>query len=216
MKTKDFTITFSGLKLGSHEFNYDLDDTFFELFEFSDYSDLKGVAQMKMLKSETVLDLDFSFNGSITAPCDVTNEAYTQELANSFSMQVKFGEEYNDENDELLILPHGDHSFNIAQYLYELVVLSIPPKLNGPNAGNGLEDFIEDEEENENHRVNIGTSELDSETVDGSRGVDNSPEEQSQDKKESKKREKVKKMPKPPMWFIGKRLSKTKDVPTSL
>lgn len=149
MKTKDFTITFSGLKLGSHEFNYDLDDTFFELFEFSDYSDLKGVALMKMLKSETVLDLDFSFNGSITAPCDVTNEAYTQELANSFSMQVKFGEEYNDENDELLILPHGEHSFNIAQYLYELVVLSIPPKLNGPNAGNGLEDFIEDEEENE-------------------------------------------------------------------
>ena len=76
MKTKDFTITFIGLKLGSHEFNYDLNDTFFELFEFSDYSDLKGVAQMKMLKSETVLDLDFSFNGSITAPCDVTNEAY--------------------------------------------------------------------------------------------------------------------------------------------
>ncbi len=57
MKTKDFTITFSGLKLGSHEFNYDLNDTFFELFEFSDYSDLKGVAQMKMLKSETVLFL---------------------------------------------------------------------------------------------------------------------------------------------------------------
>jgi len=46
-------------------------------------------------------------------------------------------------------LPHGEHSFNIAQYLYELVVLSIPPKLNGPNAGNGLEDFIKNEEENE-------------------------------------------------------------------
>jgi len=149
MKTKDFTITYVGLKLGSHEFNYDLNDTFFELFEFSDYSGLKGVAQMKMLKSETVLDLDFSFSGSITAPCDVTNKAYTQKLANSFSMQVKFGEEYNDENDELLILPHGEHSFNIAQYLYELVVLSIPPKLNGPNAGNGLEDFIKNEEENE-------------------------------------------------------------------
>ena len=124
MKTKDFTITYIGLKLGSHEFNYDLNDTFFELFEFSDYSDLKGVAQMKMLKSETVLDLDFSFSGSITAPCDVTNEPYTQKLENSFSMQVKFGEEYNDENDELLILPHGEHSFNIAQYMYELVVLS--------------------------------------------------------------------------------------------
>jgi len=147
MKTKDFTITFSGLKLGSHEFEFDLDDTFFELFEFSDYSDLQGVVSMKMLKSETVLDLDFTFSGSITAPCDVTNEPYTQKLTNSFEMQVKFGEKYNDENDELLILPHGEHSFNISQIIYELVVLSIPPKLNGPNADKGLEDYIEDEEE---------------------------------------------------------------------
>jgi uncharacterized metal-binding protein YceD (DUF177 family) len=149
MKTKDFTISFSGLKLGNHEFEYALNDTFFELFEFSDYSDLQGVVSMKMLKSETVFDLDFIFNGSITAPCDVTNEPFTQKLTNSFEMQVKFGDEYNDENDELLILPHGEHSFNVSQIIYELVVLSIPPKLNGPNAGNGLEDFIEDEEENE-------------------------------------------------------------------
>ena len=66
-------------------------------------------------------------------------------LSDAFEMQVKFGEEYNDENDELLILPHGEHSFNISQILYELVVLSIPPKLTGPNAGNGVEDFIEED-----------------------------------------------------------------------
>lgn len=73
----------------------------------------------------------------------------------------------------------------------------------------------EDEEENGRHTVNVGGSEFDSEAVDGSRGVDNSPEEH-EEKKGSKKREKVKKTPKPPMWFIGKRLSKTKDVPASL
>ena len=145
MKAKDFTISFSGLKLGPHEFEYELNDMFFTLFEFTDYRDLQGKAVMKMLKSETVFDLDFTFNGSITAPCDVTNENFTQALTNSFEMQVKFGEEYNDENDELLILPHGEHSFNISQILYELVVLSIPPKLTGPSEGNGVEDFIEEE-----------------------------------------------------------------------
>jgi uncharacterized metal-binding protein YceD (DUF177 family) len=147
MKAKDFIISFRGLKLGTHEFEYDLNDTFFTLFEFSDYSGLQGKAVIKMLKSETVFDLDFTFSGSIVAPCDVTNEHFTQALTNSFVMQVKFGEEYNDENEELLILPHGDHSFNISQFLFELVVLSIPPKLTGPNAGNGIEDFIKEEEE---------------------------------------------------------------------
>jgi len=147
MKTKDFIITFSGLKIGNHEFKFELNDTFFELFEFSDYSGLQGVATLNMLKSETVFDLDYSFSGSIQAPCDITNELYKQSLENEFKMQVKFGDAFNDENDEILILPHGEHSFNIAQTIYELVVLSIPPKLNGPNAGNGLEDFIDEEEE---------------------------------------------------------------------
>jgi uncharacterized metal-binding protein YceD (DUF177 family) len=31
--------------------------------------------------------------------------------------------------------------------VYELVLLSIPAKLYGPNAGNGIEDYLEDEVE---------------------------------------------------------------------
>ena len=62
-------------------------------------------------------------------------------------MQIKFGDEYNDENEELLILPHGNYEFNAGQMIYELVVLSIPLKLLGPNAGNGIEDLIEEEED---------------------------------------------------------------------
>jgi len=105
------------------------------------------------LKSETVLDLEWRFTGNIEAPCDVTNEVYTQALTNSFAMQIKFGDEYNDENEELLILPHGDYKFNVGQMIYELVVLSIPSKLLGPNAGSGLEDFIEEEEDEKEEKT---------------------------------------------------------------
>ncbi len=147
MKKRDFDIAFRGLALGPHEFQYDLDDTFFTLFEYSDYRGLSGSAELKMLKSETVLDLELRFTGAIEAPCDITNEMYLQALENSFAMQIKFGDEYNDENEELLILPHGNYEFNAGQMIYELVVLSIPSKLLGPNAGNGIEDFIEEEED---------------------------------------------------------------------
>jgi len=147
VKTKDFNILFSGLSVGTHHFDFELNDTFFELFGYTDYTGLQGNARMTMLKSETVFDLDFTFKGSIQALCDIMNELFTQELENSFSIQVKFGEEYNDENEELLVLPHSEHTLKIAQNIYELVVLSIPSKLLGPNAGNGLEDFIEEKEE---------------------------------------------------------------------
>jgi len=147
VKKRDFDIAFRGLALGQHEFQYDLDDTFFTLFEYSDYRGLHGTAELMMLKSETVLDLELRFTGTIEAPCDITNELYTQTLENSFAMQIKFDDEYNDENEELLILPHGNYQFNAGQMIYELVVLGIPSKLLGPNAGNGIEDLIEEEED---------------------------------------------------------------------
>ena len=151
VKKKDFDIAFIGLSNGPHNFDYELNDSFFELFEYDDYRGLSGKVTMKLVKSELVMDLELSFEGSIQAPCDVTDEPFTQTLNNSFDVQVKFGESFNDENDELLILPHGEHQFNIAQMVYELVVLSIPTKLYGPNAGNGLEDYLEDnDDENEN------------------------------------------------------------------
>ena len=43
----------------------------------------------------------------------------------NINLIVKFWEVYNDENEELLILPHGEYEFNIAQYIYETIILSV-------------------------------------------------------------------------------------------
>jgi len=50
---------------------------------------------------------------------------------------VKFGEEYNDESEELLILPHEAYQFNIAQYIYEAVILAVPNKRIHPKVLDG-------------------------------------------------------------------------------
>jgi uncharacterized metal-binding protein YceD (DUF177 family) len=50
---------------------------------------------------------------------------------------VKFGHEFNDEHDEILILPHEAYQVNVAQYIYELIVLSTPSKRVHPNVVDG-------------------------------------------------------------------------------
>ena len=50
---------------------------------------------------------------------------------------MKFGQEYNNENDSILIIPHGSYEINIAQYIYELIVLSIPQKRIHPGVEDG-------------------------------------------------------------------------------
>jgi uncharacterized metal-binding protein YceD (DUF177 family) len=50
---------------------------------------------------------------------------------------IKFGEEYNDEDDEILIIPHGEHQINVAQYIYEMLVLAVPQKRVHPGVLDG-------------------------------------------------------------------------------
>jgi uncharacterized metal-binding protein YceD (DUF177 family) len=50
---------------------------------------------------------------------------------------VQFGEEYNDDNDELLILPHGEHQIDVSQMIYEMIALSIPLKRVHPGIKDG-------------------------------------------------------------------------------
>jgi uncharacterized metal-binding protein YceD (DUF177 family) len=50
---------------------------------------------------------------------------------------VNFGEEFNNDNEELLILPHGEHQIDISQYIYEMIVLSVPLKRVHPGIKEG-------------------------------------------------------------------------------
>ena len=134
---KEFIIPFVGLKLGKHHFDYRIGETFFEHFEYDDFNAVNVNVDMIFDKKASFFELDFSVKGFVNVNCDVTNESYNQDLKGDFHLVVKFGQEYNDENEEVLILPHGEYEINIAQYIYELIVLSVPIKRIHPGVEDG-------------------------------------------------------------------------------
>lgn len=136
MKQKEFNIPFSGLKQGKHHFDYQIDNTFFDSFGYDEFNDANITLDVVMHKTSTMLELDFEAEGSVNVDCDITSEPYDQPIAAVLHLVVKFGEVYNDEDDDILILPHGEHQLNIAQYIYEMVVLAVPQKRVHP----GIED----------------------------------------------------------------------------
>lgn len=137
---KDFNIQFIGLKLGEHRFEYDINRTFFKEFEFDEFNDAALKANVILNKKTTLLELHFDISGTINVNCDITNESYDQNISNEFDLVVKFGDEYNDENEEILIIPHGEYEINVAQYIYEFIVLSVPTKLIHPGVSDGTLD----------------------------------------------------------------------------
>jgi len=137
---KTYTIPFVGLKVGEHHFDYEIKQAFFEHFEYDDFNDSNIVVDVILNKKTTLLELNFKISGTVNVNCDLTNEPYNQAIENEFDLVVNFGEEYNDENIDILIIPHGEYEINIAQYIYELIVLAVPNKRIHPGVKDGTLD----------------------------------------------------------------------------
>ena len=137
---KAFDIQFVGLKVGEHVYKFEIDYKFFEYFQYNDFNNVGVSVDINLVKKSSFLELNFQANGSVNVNCDLTNESYDEELYASFDLVVNFGDEYNDENDEILILPRGEYEINVAHYIYELIVLSLPQKRVHPGVEDGTLD----------------------------------------------------------------------------
>ena len=134
---KEFFIPFKGLKQGKHTFEYKIDNSFFESFDYEDFNDVDVSVEVALNKMSTMMELDMRASGVVNVNCDITNEPFNQEINGDLHLVVKFGDEFNDEDDEILILPHGEHQVYIAQYVYELLVLAVPQKRVHPGVEDG-------------------------------------------------------------------------------
>ena len=125
-KMNDFLIPFIGLKLGKHQFEYQVGNTFFNTFEYEDFNSSDINVEVSFEKKSTMLELLFKHSGTVNVACDVTGEDFDMPVDGNRKLVVNFGDEFNNDNEEMLILPHGEHQIDVSQYIYEMIVLSVP------------------------------------------------------------------------------------------
>jgi len=133
----EFLIPFIGLKLGKHQFEYQINKKFFEDFGYDEFESCDIKVNLVLEKKSTMLELQFKHKGTIYVPCDLTNEMFDLPIKGKIKLIVQFGEAFNNDNEELLILPHGEHQVDISQYIYEMIALSIPLKRIHPGVKDG-------------------------------------------------------------------------------
>lgn len=159
---KDYLIPFSGLKLGKHQFDFQVNKAFFEAYNYEDFNDISAQVLVLLNKKSTLLELDLTFTGLVNVPCDVTNQDFDMPIEGSQRLIVKFGDHFNDETEELLIIPFNEHQISVAQYIYEMIALSIPQKRVHPGVSDGSLDsealeylgYVEAEEEEDEQNEN--------------------------------------------------------------
>lgn len=135
--SNEFLIPFIGLKQGKHQFDYQIDKTFFDRFEYDEFESCNVKVDVVLEKKSTMLELHFKHKGTVHVPCDLTGEPFDLPIKGKINVVVQFGDAFNNENEELLILPHGEHQVDVSQYIYEMIVLSIPLKRIHPGVKDG-------------------------------------------------------------------------------
>ncbi len=127
-KLKEFLISFSGLKQGKHTYSLRAEDTFFACFEYSEIEHGSVDVDVLLHKHSTFLELTIQTKGKIEVMCDRCTDQFFQEIEGERNVVVKFGDEFLDDGDDLIVLPHSESELDISSLVYESIVLSIPSR----------------------------------------------------------------------------------------
>lgn len=136
---KSFNINFVGLKEGKHRFEFHLDRKFIESIENALIDDLNVHATLMLDKHNNLLELNFSWIGTVAAVCDICNEHFDLPIKGKDNIIVKFVHEMPEDSldPEVIYALHGESSINVAMPLYEALVLQIPLRKVHPDDKDG-------------------------------------------------------------------------------
>lgn len=135
---KPFIIPFKGMSTKVYQFNFKVDKRFFECFENAPYSDCSIEIKLDFDKRENFFHLKFYIDGTVNVPCDRCLELFDQAIFDDYELFVKFGEEEEETDDDVIYINKNDDHIDISKVVYDYILLSVPLKCAHPIDENGV------------------------------------------------------------------------------
>ena len=112
----------------TQNFEYQLDNIFFSNIGGEDIQKGKLTVYLTVKKISMMFEFNFRIEGTIVIPCDRCLDDMDFAVMTNNRLIVKLGKEYAEESDEIIIIPEDEGEINLAWFLYEFIVLTIPIK----------------------------------------------------------------------------------------
>ena len=123
-----YTIDLKNLTPGTHDFEYLLENKFFVDIDGNEVQKGHVHVQLTVKKSLMAFELNFQIVGTVIIPCDRCLDDMELPIETQDKLIVKFGKEYAEESDEIVIVPEEEGTINVAWFIYEFIALAIPIK----------------------------------------------------------------------------------------
>lgn len=125
---KEYVIPVHGLKTGIHNYEFEVDRSFFESFESDVFENPKITVNLRLEKTSTMLLLDFSAEGEANLACDRCGSPMNFIVTCNDKAIVKFSDEPIEDADEIITLSSQEHELDLSDRIYEMLILNVPPK----------------------------------------------------------------------------------------
>ncbi|MBZ4652299.1 MAG: hypothetical protein JG761_1099 [Proteiniphilum sp.] len=123
-----YNISLKNLSFGVHTYAYELDRKFFEAIDGDEVRKGNVKVEVNVKRTSSTFEFDFELKGVVQVPCTRCLDDMDQTVDSRNRLIVKFGKEYSEESDEIVIIPEEEGEINIAWFLYEFIALTIPIK----------------------------------------------------------------------------------------
>ncbi len=127
-KFESYSVDLKNLTPGVHEYEYFLENKFFTDIEGDQVHNGRIHASLTIRKLSMMFELNFKLEGFAVIPCDRCLEDMEQPIKTTNRLVVKFGTEYAEEGDDIIIIPETEGKINLAWFFYEFIALAIPLK----------------------------------------------------------------------------------------
>ena len=136
-RLKEYNIQFVGLEPGNHIFEFEVNDSFFEHFEYSLIQHGHVHVTVDLEKSERMMIFTINLEGDVMVSCDRCTHDVNLPVSDTQRLIVKLGAEYEEESEDVVIIPETEYKFDLSTYIYEFIHLSLPARLLHPDDENG-------------------------------------------------------------------------------
>lgn len=120
-----YKLNLKSLKDGKHEFAYRLDDAYFANIG-GEITSGEVEAKVECVRHAEVYQLTISLDGYVVTACDRCLDEVELDVVTERNLVVKLGAEYQEESDEIIIIPEREGVFDLQWLLYEDIILDLP------------------------------------------------------------------------------------------
>jgi uncharacterized metal-binding protein YceD (DUF177 family) len=128
LRSKEYILEFNKVRKGLNEYSFAIDASFLAGIEGSSLSQANVTADLQLMKSENLYELKFHLKGTVQCECDICLEEFSMPIDADYKLLMKLSETENYDDDEIIYITEKLIEYDLSQYLYESLLLSIPSR----------------------------------------------------------------------------------------